>query len=124
MSACEAPYPQFTLAVSLLSLTTASANAMPIDVAPPHLVSSCASIQNFGGNIGGALAPLITGLLISSTGSFVVPLLFTAAVGLVFGCGGFGLVVKNLDQEIGEAGHEVGRPVTEFNGVSPGLSRA
>src|ERR1700753_3307218 len=114
----------FTLAVSLLSLTTASANAMPIDVAPPHLVSSCASIQNFGGNIGGALAPLITGLLISSTGSFVVPLLFTAAVGLVFGCGGFGLVVKNLDQEIGEAGHEVGRPVAEFNGVSPGLSRA
>jgi MFS family permease len=122
----------FTLAVSLLSLTTASANAMPIDVAPPHLVSSCASIQNFGGNIGGALAPLITGLLISSTGSFVVPLLFTAGVGLVFGCGGFGLVVKNLDQEIGQVSNEVGNetgneaapPVTGFNGVSPGLSRA
>ena len=118
----------FTLAVSLLSLTTASANAMPIDVAPPHLVSSCASIQNFGGNIGGALAPLITGLLISSTGSFVVPLLFTAAVGLVFGCGGFGLVVKNLDQEIGqvgsEAGNETAAPAAGFSGVSPGLSRA
>lgn len=93
----------FTLAVSALSLTTASANAMPIDVAPPHLVSSCASIQNFGGNIGGALAPLITGVLISWSGSFVVPLLFTAAVGLVFGCGGFGLVVNNLDREIGES---------------------
>jgi hypothetical protein len=70
------------------------------------------------------LAPLITGLLISSTGSFVAPLLFTAAVGLLFGCGGFGLVVKNLDQEIGEADYEVGRPVAEFNDVSPGLSRA
>ncbi|MGA2056569.1 MAG: MFS transporter [Bradyrhizobium sp.] len=90
-----------TLAVSALSLTTAAANAMPIDIAPPHLVSSCVSIQNFGGNIGGALAPLITGLLISWTGDFVVPLLFTAVVGLVLGCGGFGLVVKDLDQEIG-----------------------
>jgi MFS family permease len=113
----------FTFAVSMLSLTTASANAMPIDVAPPHLVSSCASIQNFGGNIGGALAPLITGLLISWTGSFVVPLLFTAVVGLVFGCGGFGLIVKNLDQEIGEAGGETaGRSVAGLGGASPGFS--
>jgi hypothetical protein len=56
---------------------------MPIDVAPPHLVSSCAFIQNFGGNLGGALAPPITGLLISQTGGFMVPLLFTAVVGLV-----------------------------------------
>jgi ACS family D-galactonate transporter-like MFS transporter len=92
-----------TLAVSMLSLSTASANAMPIDVAPPHLVSSCVSIQNFGGNFGGALAPLITGLLISQTGGFMVPLLFTAVVGLVLGCGGFGLIVKNLDHEIGES---------------------
>lgn len=91
----------FVMAVSMLSLTTASANAMPIDVAPPHLVSSCASLQNFGGNIGGAMAPLVTGLLISWTGSFVAPLLFTAFVGLVLGCGGFGLIVKNLDREIG-----------------------
>jgi MFS transporter, ACS family, D-galactonate transporter len=94
----------FTLAVSALSLTTASANAMPIDVAPPHLVSSCASIQNFGGNLGGALAPLITGVLISWSGGFVAPLLFTAVVGIVFGCGGFGLVVNDLDREIGESG--------------------
>jgi MFS family permease len=115
----------FTLAVSTLSLTTASANAMPIDVAPPHLVSSCASIQNFGGNIGGALAPLITGVLISWSGSFVVPLLFTAAVGLLFGCGGFGLVVNNLDREIGESeGRQMqrpdGRPVQ--SAVSPRLA--
>jgi MFS transporter, ACS family, D-galactonate transporter len=102
-----------TLAISALSLTTASANAMPIDVAPPHLVSSCASIQNFGGNIGGALAPLITGVLISWTGGFVVPMLFTAAVGLIFGCGGFGFIVDNLDPEIGEADR---RPIAGFRG--------
>lgn len=92
----------FTLALSSISLTTSSANSMPIDIAPAHLVSSCVSIQNFGGNIGGALAPLITGSLISLTDSFVIPLLFAAIVGLVFGCGGFGLMVKELDKEIGE----------------------
>jgi ACS family D-galactonate transporter-like MFS transporter len=114
----------FTLAVSMLSLTTASANAMPIDVAPPHLVSSCTSIQNFGGNIGGALAPLITGFLISWTGNFVAPLLFTALVGLVFGCGGFGLVVKSLDQEIGEV-EEGGadRSAAGFGNASPEFNR-
>ena len=114
----------FTVSVSLLSLATASANAMPIDVAPSHLVSSCASIQNFGGNIGGALAPLVTGLLISWTGNFVVPLLFTALVGLVFGCGGFGLVVKNLDRVIGEGGDKSESPITEFDRVSPRLRQA
>jgi MFS transporter, ACS family, D-galactonate transporter len=111
----------FMLAVSALSLATASVNAMPIDVAPPHLVSSCASIQNFGGNIGGALAPLITGVLISWSGSFVVPLLFTAAVGLLLGCGGFGVVVNNLDREIGES---EGRPAQRLDGrpIQPAAS--
>jgi MFS transporter, ACS family, D-galactonate transporter len=111
----------FTLAVSALSLATASVNAMPIDVAPPHLVSSCASIQNFGGNIGGALAPLITGVLISWSGSFAVPLLFTAAVGLLLGCGGFGVVVNNLDREIGES---EGRPAQRLDGrpIQPAAS--
>ena len=113
-----------TISVSLLSLATASVNAMPIDVAPPHLVSSCASIQNFGGNIGGALAPLITGLLISWTGNFVVPLLFTAVIGLVFGCGGFGLVVKNLDREIGQTEDKPERSVAELDRVAPRLRRA
>jgi hypothetical protein len=30
-----------------------------------------------------------------------VPLLFAALVGLVLGCGGFGLIVQKLDHEIG-----------------------
>ena len=87
-------------------------------------MSSCASIQNFGGNIGGALAPLVTGLLISWTGSFVAPLLFTAFVGLVLGCGGFGLVVKNLDQEIGQAeGVELDRYAAGLGHVPPEFNR-
>jgi hypothetical protein len=43
----------------------------------------------------------VTGFPLSSTGSFVVPLLFAAVVGLVLGRGGFGLIVQKLDDEIG-----------------------
>jgi hypothetical protein len=53
-----------------------------------------------------------------------VPLLFTAVVGLVFGCGGFGLVVNDLDREIGEVeGGEADRLTAEFAGVSAEFNR-
>jgi hypothetical protein len=54
----------------------------------------------------------------------VAPLLFTALVGLVLGCGGFGLVVKNLDQEIGEVGAGSDRSSADFDNATAGLSRA
>jgi MFS family permease len=109
----------FTLAVSSISMTTSSANAMSIDIAPAHLVSSCVSIQNFGGNIGGALAPLVTGALVSLTGGFVAPLLFAAFIGLVFGCGGFGLLVQALDHEIGSKSFDKALP--QDPSEAPGL---
>ena len=89
-----------TSAVGAMSLATASVNSMPIDVAPPNIVSSLVSLQNFGGNVGGSFAPIITGLLISASGNFAVPLLVTAGVALVFGCGSFGLIVGSLDREL------------------------
>jgi len=90
-----------TLSVASVSLSTAAVNSMPIDVAPPHIVSSLVSLQNFGGNLGGSFAPLVTGLLVSSAGDFRVPLLVAAGVALVFGCGSYGLIVRNLDRELG-----------------------
>ncbi len=89
-----------TLAIAGFSFSTGSIQSMAVDIAPPHIVSSLVSLQNFGGNVGGSFAPVITGLLISSGGSFQVPLLVTAAVALVFGCGGFGLIVGSLDEEL------------------------
>lgn len=89
-----------TLAIAGFSFATGSIQSMAVDVAPPHMVSSLVSLQNFGGNIGGSCAPAITGLLISSAFSFKIPLLVTAAVALVLGCGGFGLVVGNLDETL------------------------
>jgi MFS family permease len=89
-----------TLSVASASFSTAAVNSMPIDVAPPHIVSSLVSLQNFGGNVGGSFAPLVTGLLVSASGDFTVPLLVAAGVALVFGCGSYGLIVGNLDREL------------------------
>jgi hypothetical protein len=76
---------------------------MPIDVAPPHVVSSLVSLQNFGGNVGGSFAPLVTSLLISTAGDFTVPLLVAAGVALVLGCGSYGLLIGRLDRELGSS---------------------
>nr|TFG53281.1 MAG: MFS transporter [Hyphomicrobiales bacterium] len=91
-----------TLAVASFSFTTAAANSIPLDVAPPHIVSSLVSLQNFGGNVGGSFAPVVTGLLISVTDDFKVPLLVAAGIALVFGCGSYGFLVGNLDKEYRE----------------------
>jgi MFS transporter, ACS family, D-galactonate transporter len=90
-----------TLSVASVSFSTAAVNSMPIDVAPPHIVSSLVSLQNFGGNVGGSFAPLVTGMLISPTGDFTLPLLVAAGVALILGCGSYGLIVGNLDRELG-----------------------
>ena len=101
-----------TCSVASVSFSTAAVNSMPIDVAPPHIVSSLVSLQNFGGNVGGSFAPLVTSLLISGSGDFTVPLLMAAGVALVFGCGSYGLLVGNLDQELGSVPSTVvGAPV-------------
>jgi MFS family permease len=90
-----------TLSVASLSFCTAAVNSMPIDVAPPHIVSSLVSLQNFGGNVGGSFAPLVTGMLISAAGNFTAPLLVAAGVALIFGCGSYGFIVVDLDRELG-----------------------
>jgi sugar phosphate permease len=41
------------------------------------------AIQNFGGYLGGALAPTVTGFIVQATGSFVPELLVGASIGLV-----------------------------------------
>lgn len=90
-----------TLSVASVSFSTAAVNSMPIDVAPAHIVSSLVSLQNFGGNVGGSFAPLVTSMLISESGDFTVPLLVAAGVALFLGCGSYGLMVGSLDRELG-----------------------
>ena len=91
-----------TLAVVSFSFATASVNSMAIDVAPPHIVSSLVSLQNFGGGVGASFAPVVTGLLISTSGDFTRPLLVAAGIALIFGCGSYSFIVGNLDSELGK----------------------
>ncbi len=97
--------PQTWLAVALLTLcmgsmraTTGSANAMPLDLAPSTSVASLVSIQNFGGNVGGLMAPIVTGYIFAATGSFTGALVTAGAV-MMFGAVSYVFIVGKLPEE-------------------------
>ena len=82
--------PSNTLAVAAISAALmfgASASGMSWALAsvaaPGHCTASLNAIQNFGGYLGGALAPTVTGFIVQATGSFVPALLVSAVIGLV-----------------------------------------
>jgi len=66
-----------SVVIFLGNAATASSWALATAAAPPSQVASLAAIQNFGGFLGGALAPIVTGF-IAQASSFV-PALLTAA---------------------------------------------
>jgi sugar phosphate permease len=49
-------------------------------IAPQRYTASVASIQNFGAYIGGTVSPILTGVVVDRTGSFVVALVVGACV--------------------------------------------
>jgi cyanate permease len=51
--------------------------------APANYTASLGSIQNFGGYLGGAMAPVVTGFVVEATGSFTPALLIGAAIGVI-----------------------------------------
>ena len=70
--------------------------AMVQNIAPTREIAAWAGLQNFAGNVGGILAPLVTGLLISRTGSYM-PGFVIAAVVLVLGILPYWLLVGDLN---------------------------
>jgi MFS family permease len=88
------------LAVAGFSFATAALQAIPVDIAPPKLVGSLAALQNFGGNVGGSFAPIVTGFLVVSSGSFQLPLIVTAGIALVLGCLPIMFLIGNVDHEL------------------------
>ncbi len=73
------------ISVSLFLIYIAASAAwatVPI-AAPSQYTASLGSIQNFGGYLGGALAPTVTGVIVQRTGSFSQALLLSAALSLV-----------------------------------------
>ena len=67
-------------AVFFANLAGAAIWALAVAAAPERAVASVGSVQNFGGLIGGALAPVLTGFSVEATGSFVTAQWATAAV--------------------------------------------
>lgn len=67
------------------------------DVAPSNQVASLGAIQNFGGFIGAAVAPIITGAVLAATGSFT-GVFVIGGILLVVGALSYGLFVKDRSQ--------------------------
>ena len=72
-----------SVAMFLGYVSSSTAWAMASVAAPANCTASLASMQNFGGYIGGALAPMVTGFIVQATGSFVPALLVGAGIGVV-----------------------------------------
>jgi sugar phosphate permease len=78
-----------TIALTLISVSlfliyissSAAWATVPI-AAPTQYTASLGSMQNFGGYLGGALAPTVTGFIVQRTGSFSQALILSAAVSL------------------------------------------
>ncbi len=69
-----------SISVFLIYVSTATAWAMAPVAAAGNCTASLGAMQNFGGYVGGALAPTVTGMLGQATGSFKSALLTGAAI--------------------------------------------
>lgn len=69
-----------SLAMFFLAFGVAGKWTLITAVAPQSYCTSVASIQNFGGFVGGTISPLVTGMVVDFTGSFVVALAIGAGI--------------------------------------------
>jgi sugar phosphate permease len=81
---------QLWAAIALMSVGLFAANvasscgwAMAAVIAPVNAVATLEAIQNVGGSVGGALAPLVSGILLQWSGSFVPVFGLAGAISLV-----------------------------------------
>ena len=69
-----------SIALFLLVFTSTCTWALSSVAAPTNCTASIGAMQNFGGYLGGALAPTVTGLIVQETGSFVPALIVGAMI--------------------------------------------
>ncbi|NDL64442.1 MFS transporter [Acerihabitans arboris] len=95
------PFVQSTPVAILLLTLGYFASQMPsgviwtlaTDIAPKQQVASLGAIQNFGGFLGAAIAPIATGVILDKTGAFTNVFLLGAGL-LMLGALSYGLFVK------------------------------
>ncbi|MEL0579967.1 MFS transporter [Pectobacterium punjabense] len=100
---CVAPVPfvsDTTLCIALLSLGYFFSQmpsgviwTLATDIAPKAQVASLGAIQNFGGFLGAASAPIVTGIILDMTGAFTNVFIFGASL-LMLGAISYGVFVK------------------------------
>nr|WP_217363018.1 MFS transporter [Roseicella sp. DB1501] len=93
--------PSNSLAIAFISaamflgyVATATAWAMVSVVAPANCTASLGAMQNFGGYLGGALAPTATGFIVEGSGSFAPALLVGASLA-VFCAVAYAVIVRD-----------------------------
>lgn len=74
--------------------------ALGASLTPPRLVATLESIQNIGGSVGGALAPLVTGIIVDRTGSFTLAFLL-ASVAALGGAASYAIVRRDAYEILG-----------------------
>jgi MFS family permease len=82
-----------SIAYFLGGVSTAAIWAIVTAAAPPDYIGSFGSILLVGGYLGATCSPIITGLIVDTTGSFLIALLIGAAMVLI-GATAFQLLIK------------------------------
>jgi sugar phosphate permease len=72
-----------SVSLFLVYVTSTCAWALSSVAVPTNCTASIGAVQNFGGYLGGALAPTVTGLIVQHTGSFVPALVVGSLIGAV-----------------------------------------
>jgi MFS transporter, ACS family, D-galactonate transporter len=75
-----------------LGISTCNSWVFSQSLAGPRMVGRWVGVQNFVGNVAGAFAPLLTGLLLQWTGSFYWPFFITAIVAWIGAVGWYFVV--------------------------------
>jgi nitrate/nitrite transporter NarK len=86
------------MAIGLFSANVSSSCgwALAAVIAPPNTVATLEAVQNVGGSIGGALAPLVTGVLVQATGSFVPAFAVAGVIAFASAVAYWGLTEKKI----------------------------
>ena len=86
-------------AMAFVNMASGGAWALVSVAIPRHMVASLGSLQNFGGYLGGSLAPVITGVVVDQTHSFVNALLISAAVAFAAALVYMFVVIKPIESQ-------------------------
>jgi len=82
-----------SLALAIVAAAQAQSWAISSDIVPDSHAARFGGIMNFGGYFGGALAPIVTGVVVDATGSYT-PSFLVAGVIAVLGGVCYGLLVR------------------------------